>query len=67
MKDGKHIKGKLYRWLVLKVTDTDLDGRPRGVTCMFDQDHTNVRGGEQFWIVLAPEEMCKPTRDMPEV
>lgn len=59
--------GKVLVPVVLRVLDEDLDGRPRGLIAMYDNDIANLQGGAPaaFWIAYVNEDMTKPTRELP--
>lgn len=64
MARGVSIRGKRHKYLVLKVLDRDASGRPKTVECLYDEDSTRIEGGEHFWVVLAPSDMCARSRSL---
>jgi hypothetical protein len=61
MARGISIKGRAerYDWLVLEVTERDVQGRPSTFKPLYDTDVKTIKGGEHFWIVLAPKSMLR--------
>jgi len=54
------VAGERYERLLLRITDFDLDERPRGCTAVYDDDIVNLaHGSKEFMVVYAPAEMLK--------
>jgi hypothetical protein len=58
MPDTRTIRGKIYVPCVLKVVEKDSAG-PRLFSLVRQDESVKLEGGEDFWIVWAPEEMMQ--------